>query len=148
MRYLILISLSLGISGCGGYETKYQASIDKQGAIEELCNLRDRTIECIRDAYSIDDLNDCTDVFKKRHHDIAIRYNAPIINLEVTPQHASNQHLAIGARGRRCIENSRLNQGVRKGLEALMEKPFSIRFYDGKRCIIRLHEDMKRLRGC
>ena len=127
MRYLILISLSFLLS-CG-YEHSYQASIDKQGMNEEVCNLRDWAIECNRDAYSYDDRNACGDVFGKRHEDIGIRYNVPMINPEVTPQHASNQHLLIVAKNDRCLENSQS-------------------FYDDKRCMIRLHEDMKKKWDC
>ena len=129
MKYLILISLSLGIVGCDGYETNYQASIDKQGMNEEVCNLRDWAIECERDAYSIDDINACGEVFGKRHHDIGIRYNVPMIHPRVTPQHASNQHLLIVAKNEKCLENSQS-------------------FYDDKRCMIRLHEDMKKKWDC
>ena len=119
MRYLILISLSFLLS-CG-YEHSYQASIDKQGGHhEEACKLRDASIECTRDAYSFDDIMDCTDVFSKRLEDISNRYGVPII---------SRKQLSRFARGNRCIDNSQS-------------------FYDVKRCELRLYEDMKKLEGC
>ena len=130
MRYLILICISLGISGCGGYETNYQASIDKQGGLhEEDCNLRDWVIECYRDAYSDDEMRDCADVFGKRQEDIAFRYNTYMIYPRVTPRHASNQQLSIVDKEDRCLENSQS-------------------FYDVKRCYIRGQEDKQKLIGC
>ena len=128
MKYLILICISFLLS-CG-YEHSYQASIDKQGGVhEEVCNLRDWVIECMRDAYSVDDISDCDDVFGKRHHDIAFRNNTYVLSPSVTPQHASDQHLSISARADRCIENVQS-------------------FYDIKRCWIRFNEDMKKYSGC
>ena len=133
MKYLILISLSFLLS-CG-YEHSYQASIDKQRKIdkqdwlEEICNLRDWSIECWRDAYSPDDMTDCMNGFKKRNHDIAIRYGIPLIDTSLTPQHASEEHYSLVDKSDRCYDNAQS-------------------LYDIKRCEIRLHEDMKKYRGC
>ena len=118
MKYLILISLSFLLS-CG-YEHSYQASIDKQAEPEELCKLRDWAAECYRDAYSLYDIKDCTDVFKKRQEDIGIRYHIPP---------SSQKQMSRTAKGLQCVAHGQS-------------------LYDMKRCIIRLHEDMKRLRGC
>ena len=141
MRYLILICISLGISGCGGYKTKYQASIDKQrkiaeqGAIEEVCKLRDRIIECYRDAdtyspdgyppdgYPPDDMMDCAIVWSKRLHNITIKYGVSSLNVDYgsTPQEGV-QHISINEEYARCMENSQDSYGI-------------------NRCFIRKHEE-------
>ena len=123
MKYLILISLSLGIVGCDGYETNYQASIDdKQGGHhEEECNLRDWAIECTRDAYSPDDMMDCVEIVRKRLEAMNIRHGVP----PSSRRHPSNEVLAIRAIGRKCADNA---QG----------------FYEKKRCLIRAHVNLRR----